>query len=207
MPDREPKSTCSSDEPRAAVDIFVPDCGITERGDELLTCLRRTVLDEASSTDAFERLVERFDLAVLGEGQARIVLHEPGTDWVAKLETYDTPYQNETETRTWHRGVPDGARDLFAPVLDVAPDFGYLIQRTVDQVGVSKAEQIALVEAITLEHGIDLNDVDADNFGAIDGDPVVFDYGTARPVAETSRWDSRRDAFDSAVTHIERRRE
>lgn len=207
MPDREPVSTWSSDESRTAADVVGPDYGVTEQGDEVLTRLRRTVLDEASPPEAVERLLERFDLTVLGEGQARIVLHEPGTDWVAKLETYETPYQNETEVRTWHRGVPDGARDLFAPVLDVAPDFGYTVQSRVDRVGVSKAEQIALVEELTLEHGIDLNDVDADNFGTVDGDPVVFDYGTARSIAGSSRWESRRDAFDSAVEHIERRRE
>lgn len=137
---------------------------------------------EFDRRDECENLADGHDLERVDAGHKRVTYDLPG-DLVdggracSLKVAYALPgrYENRCEVWWWQR-MPDDARHLFAPVLDHADDHGWVVMPAADR-DVTPAERRDVVFGLG-DAGWEGEDVErAAQYGRIDGEPVIVDYG------------------------------
>lgn len=177
--------------------ILTEDCKATNEGKLVLYRLYETASRYNSVTPAFENITQEHRLSIVGEGGQRIVVAPEETECVAKVGKFEDPYQIFNEYLNWTKLIPEEAKHLFNPLKDWHEDQKWNVMPEAEEVGLSKFDYEDMVKEITLGCGLDMQDFHNENFGYVDGEPKMIDYGfRVRTVEESAQWDSRQELWE-----------
>lgn len=91
---------------------------------------------------------------------------------------------------------------MFSPVVNSGGDGRWLTMIKADREPTDEEFKDA-VEELVLEHGIDLIDSQKRNFGVVNGETVLIDYGAGtNMIDDIPAFDSREDAWESIKENL-----
>ncbi len=165
------------------------DVRLTPRGravaDRVAACHFDVEVERAfDRRDDCEAVATSHGLDVIDAGHKRRAYRLPGRlvdgDRACTLKvaySLNGYYENRCEV-AWWREMPDGARHLFAPVLDYDPGYGWVLMPGAER-DLTEAERREVEFALGDAGWVGEDVTKPAQYGRVDGDPVVVDYGRA----------------------------
>lgn len=182
---------------------FTQDCEVTEAGREKLARLFEKLSGPPYgkiTTPDIEAVEGELPVSFIGSGSKRAVFSIDGKDCVVKISLFEDPYQNENEVINWNEMLPEGIKHRFASIKDYERDRHSWLVMEEGELEPSKKKIREALEDIILNYGIDLRDFNEGNFGLVNGETVMVDYGfLAHQVEDIEGWDNKHDLFDYAI--------
>lgn len=157
--------------------------------------LRDKDILEGDEEDVVISNLERNFGDALGSGSGRMVFGL-SDKCVLKVSKQHNPFQNKSEVLTYTEKLTESQKELFAPVIYWGGDYRWLTMRRSEREPTDE-EFIEASRALVMDKGLDLIDFQKRNFGVIDGDTVLIDYGVGVSSIDASpEWDSREEAWE-----------